>query len=70
MIRKTPAAIVSMIDELLDTYSEVEITAILNERGRRTYRQMLYTPITATEAAASTDRLRTSIYSKPIFAVQ
>jgi len=43
MIRKTPAAIVSMIDELLDTHSEVEITAILNERGHRTYRQMPYT---------------------------
>jgi len=43
MIRKTPATIVSMIDELLDRYSEVEITAILNERGHRTYRQMLYT---------------------------
>jgi hypothetical protein len=28
-----------MIDELLDTHSEVEITAILNERGHRTYRQ-------------------------------
>jgi len=41
MIRKTPAAIV--VDELLDTRSEVEITAILNERGHRTYRQMLYT---------------------------
>ena len=43
MIRKTPAAIVSMIDELLETHSEVEITAILNERGHRTYRQMPYT---------------------------
>ena len=43
MIRKTPAAIVSLIDELLDTYSEVEITAILNERGYRTYRQIPYT---------------------------
>jgi hypothetical protein len=43
MLRKTPAAIVSMIDELLDTHSEVEITAILNERGHRTYRQIPYT---------------------------
>jgi hypothetical protein len=38
-LRKTPAAIVSTIDELLDTHSEVEITAILNERGHRTYRR-------------------------------
>ncbi len=43
MLRKTPATIVSMIDELLDTHSEGEITAILNERGHRTYRQMPYT---------------------------
>lgn len=43
MLRKTPAAIVSTIDELLDTHSEVEITAILNERGHRTYRQIPYT---------------------------
>ena len=43
MIRKTPAQVVSTIDELLDTHSEIEITAILNERGYRTYRQMLYT---------------------------
>jgi DNA invertase Pin-like site-specific DNA recombinase len=43
MLRKTPAAIVSAIDELLDTHSEVEITAILNERGHRTYRQIPYT---------------------------
>jgi hypothetical protein len=43
MLRKTPAAIVSMIDELLDTHSEAEITAILNERGYRTYRQIPYT---------------------------
>jgi hypothetical protein len=43
MLRKTPAAIVSIIDELLDTHSEVEITAILNERGHRTYRQIPYT---------------------------
>ena len=32
-----------MIDELLETHSEAEITALLNERGHRTYRQMLYT---------------------------
>ncbi|MGB9203800.1 MAG: helix-turn-helix domain-containing protein, partial [Terriglobales bacterium] len=43
MLRKTPAAIISIIDELLDTHSEVEITAILNERGYRTYRQIPYT---------------------------
>ena len=43
MLRKTPATIVSTIDELLDTHSEVEITAILNERGHRTYRQIPYT---------------------------
>jgi hypothetical protein len=43
MLRKTPAAIVSVIDELLETQSEVEITAILNERGHRTYRQIPYT---------------------------
>jgi hypothetical protein len=43
MLRKTPAAIVSTIDELLDTHSEVEVTAILNQRGHRTYRQIPYT---------------------------
>jgi DNA invertase Pin-like site-specific DNA recombinase len=43
MIRKTPAQVIATIDELLDTHSEVEITAILNERGHRTYRQMPYT---------------------------
>jgi hypothetical protein len=43
MLRKTPAAIVSIIDELLETHSELEITAILNDRGHRTYRQIPYT---------------------------
>lgn len=43
MVRKTPAHVISMIDELLDTHSEVEITTILNARGHRTYRQMPYT---------------------------
>jgi len=33
MLHKTPAAIVATIDELLDTHSEVEITAILNKRA-------------------------------------
>lgn len=43
MVRKTPATVISKIDELLDTRSELEVTAILNEQGHRTYRQMLYT---------------------------
>ena len=43
MVRKTPSQVISTIDELLDTHSEVEVTAILNERGHRTYRQMPYT---------------------------
>lgn len=43
MVRKTPGQVIATIDELLDTHSEVEITAILNERGHRTYRQMPYT---------------------------
>ena len=43
MARKTPAHVISMIDELLDTHSEAEITEILNQRGHRTYRQILYT---------------------------
>lgn len=43
MVRKTPAQIISTIDALLDTHSELEITTILNERGHCTYRQMPYT---------------------------
>lgn len=43
MVRKTPDQVIATIDELLDTHSEVEITAILNERGHRTYQQMPYT---------------------------
>ena len=43
MVRKTPAQIISAIDALLDTHSELEITTILNERGHCTYRQMPYT---------------------------
>ena len=43
MVRKTSAQVISTIDELLDTHSELEITAILNERGHCTYRQIPYT---------------------------
>lgn len=43
MVRRTPAQVIATIDELLNMYSEVEVTAILNERGHRTYRQMPYT---------------------------
>jgi len=43
MVRKTPAQVISTIDELLDTHSESEITAILNARGHCTYRQIPYT---------------------------
>jgi hypothetical protein len=42
-LRAEPPLCNEIVGELLDTHSEVEITAILNERGHRTYRQIPYT---------------------------
>jgi hypothetical protein len=42
MLRKTAPEVITMIDELLNFHSELEVTAILKERGVRTYQQMPY----------------------------
>lgn len=42
MLRKAAPEVIAMIDELLDMHSELEVTAILKERGVRTYQQIPY----------------------------
>jgi hypothetical protein len=42
MLRKTAPEVIKMIDELLDSHSELEVTAILKDRGVRTYQQIPY----------------------------
>jgi hypothetical protein len=43
LARKTPPEVLALIDQLLDTHTELQVATILNERGFRGDREILFT---------------------------